>query len=141
MRPRRGRAAAILKNLGVPLLIHQPKYNLFNRWVEPELLSALTEVGAGCIPFSPLAQGLLTNRYLAGLPTDSRAVKSGVFLKPGQITAAVLTKIQALNEVATARGATLAQLATPSGSCGGLKSPASSSAPARWRRLTTSTPV
>jgi L-glyceraldehyde 3-phosphate reductase len=73
-------AAAILKNLGVPLLIHQPKYNLFNRWVEPELLSALTEVGAGCIPFSPLAQGLLTNRYLAGLPTDSRAVKSGVFL-------------------------------------------------------------
>jgi L-glyceraldehyde 3-phosphate reductase len=105
-------AAAILKNLGVPLLIHQPKYNLFNRWVEPELLSALTEVGAGCIPFSPLAQGLLTNRYLAGLPTDSRAVKSGVFLKPGQITAAVLTKIQALNEVATARGATLAQLAT-----------------------------
>jgi L-glyceraldehyde 3-phosphate reductase len=74
--------------------------------------AALTEVGAGCIPFSPLAQGLLTNRYLAGLPTDSRAVKSGVFLKPGQITAAVLTKIQALNEVATARGATLAQLAT-----------------------------
>src|SRR6267142_2250697 len=76
-------AAAILKSLGVPLLSHQPVYNMFNRWVEPELLPALTEVGAGCIPFSPLAQGLLTNRYLAGLPADSRAVKSGVFLKPG----------------------------------------------------------
>ena len=104
-------AAAILKSLGVPLLIHQPKYNLFNRWVEPELLPALTEVGAGCIPFSPLAQGLLTNRYLAGIPSDSRAVKSGVFLKPGQITPELLRKIQALNEVAVARGATLAQLA------------------------------
>jgi L-glyceraldehyde 3-phosphate reductase len=105
-------AAAILKSLGVPLLIHQPKYNMLNRWVEPELLPALTEVGAGCIPFSPLAQGLLTNRYLAGIPADSRAVKSGVFLKPDQITPAVLAKIQALNEVARARGATLAQLAT-----------------------------
>jgi L-glyceraldehyde 3-phosphate reductase len=105
-------AAAILKSLGVPLLIHQPVYNMFNRWVEPELLPALAEVGAGCIPFSPLAQGLLTNRYLTGIPADSRAVKSGVFLKPGQITPAVLAKIQALNEVAQARGATLAQLAT-----------------------------
>ena len=105
-------AAAILKSLGVPLLIHQPKYNMFNRWVEPELLPTLTEVGAGCIPFSPLAQGLLTNRYLGGIPADSRAVKSGVFLKPGQITPEVLAKIQALNEIAQARGATLAQLAT-----------------------------
>ncbi len=105
-------AAAILKSLGVPLLIHQPKYNMFNRWVEPELLPALTEVGAGCIPFSPLAQGLLTNRYLGGFPADSRAVKSGVFLKPGQITPELLRKIQALNEVAATRGATLAQLAT-----------------------------
>ena len=104
-------AATILRSLGVPLLIHQPVYNLFNRWVEPELLPALTEVGAGCIPFSPLAQGLLTNRYLQGLPADSRAVKSGVFLKPGQITPAVLAKIRALNDVAVARGATLAQLA------------------------------
>ena len=105
-------AAAILKSFGVPLLIHQPKYNMFNRWVEPELLPTLTEVGAGCIPFSPLAQGLLTNRYLAGIPADSRAVKSGVFLKPNQITPEVLAKIHALNEVAQARGATLAQLAT-----------------------------
>ncbi len=105
-------AAAILKSLGVPLLIHQPKYNMFNRWVEPELLPTLAEVGAGCIPFSPLAQGLLTNRYLGGIPADSRAVKSGVFLKPTQITPEVLAKIQALNEVAQARGATLAQLAT-----------------------------
>ncbi len=106
------RAAAILRSLGVPLLIHQPVYNLFNRWVEPELLPTLTEVGAGCIPFSPLAQGLLTNRYLAGLPADSRAVKSGVFLKAERITPEVLAKVRALHEVAVARGATLAQLAT-----------------------------
>jgi L-glyceraldehyde 3-phosphate reductase len=105
-------AAAILKSHGVALLIHQPVYNMFNRWVEPELLPTLTEVGAGCIPFSPLAQGLLTNRYLGGIPADSRALKSGVFLKPGQITPELLKKIQALNEVAVARGATLAQLAT-----------------------------
>src|SRR5690606_16033796 len=105
-------AAAILKSHGVPLLIHQPKYNMFERWVEPELLPALTEVGAGCIPFSPLAQGLLTNRYLDGIPQDSRAVKSGVFLKPGQITPALLAKIKALNELAQAHGATLAQFAT-----------------------------
>lgn len=104
-------AAAILKSLGVPLLIHQPVSNLFNRWVEPELLPALAEAGAGCIPFSPLAQGMLTNRYLAGIPVDSRAAKSGVFLKPGQITPEVLAKIQALNEVAQARGAPLVQLA------------------------------
>jgi len=105
-------AAAILKSHGVPLLIHQPKYNMFERWVEPELLPALTEVGAGCIPFSPLAQGLLTNRYLAGIPADSRAVKSGVFLKPGQITPELLKKLQALNDLARQRGATLAQFAT-----------------------------
>jgi len=105
-------AAAILKSLGVPLLIHQPKYNMFERWVEPELLPTLTEVGAGCIPFSPLAQGLLTNRYLAGIPEDSRAVKSGVFLKPSQVTPEVLGKIRALNDLAQKRGATLAQFAT-----------------------------
>ena len=105
-------AAAILRSHGVPLLIHQPKYNMFERWVEPELLGVLTEVGAGCIPFSPLAQGLLTNRYLNGIPEDSRAVKSGVFLKPGQITPALLAKIQALHELARAHGATLAQFAT-----------------------------
>jgi L-glyceraldehyde 3-phosphate reductase len=105
-------AAAILKGLGVPLLIHQPKYNMFERWVEPELLPALTEVGAGCIPFSPLAQGLLTNRYLTGIPEDSRAVKSGVFLKPTQLTPELLAKIRALNDLAQQRGATLAQFAT-----------------------------
>ncbi len=105
-------AAAILKSLGVPLLIHQPVYNMFNRWVEPELLPALAEVGAGCIPFSPLAQGLLTNRYLAGIPEGSRASKPGGFLRAEQITPAVLAKVRALNEVAVARGNTLAQLAT-----------------------------
>jgi L-glyceraldehyde 3-phosphate reductase len=105
-------AAAILKSHGVPLLIHQPKYNMFDRWVEPELLPALAEIGAGCIPFSPLAQGLLTNRYLDGIPADSRAVKSGVFLKPGQITPELLKKLRALNELAQQHGATLAQFAT-----------------------------
>jgi L-glyceraldehyde 3-phosphate reductase len=105
-------AAAILKSLGVPLLIHQPKYNMFDRWVEPELLPVLTEVGAGCIPFSPLAQGLLTNRYLAGIPEDSRAIKSGVFLKASQVTPEVLARIRALNDLAQKRGATLAQFAT-----------------------------
>lgn len=105
-------AAAILKSLGVPLLIHQPVYNMFNRWVEPELLPVLTEVGAGCIPFSPLAQGLLTNRYLKGIPDDSRAHKPSGFLKSEQITPAVLAKIRALNDLAQQRGATLAQFAT-----------------------------
>jgi len=105
-------AAAILKNLGVPLLIHQPVYNMFNRWVEPDLLPALTEVGAGCIPFSPLAQGLLTNRYLQGIPDDSRAHKPSGFLKTEAITPAVLAKVKALHELAQKRGATLAQFAT-----------------------------
>lgn len=105
------RAAAILKSLGVPLLIHQPKYNMFERWVEPELLPALDEVGAGCIPFSPLAQGLLTNRYLNGVPDDSRAHKPTGFLEESQVTPAVIAKVRALNEVAVARGCTLAQMA------------------------------
>jgi L-glyceraldehyde 3-phosphate reductase len=105
------RAAAILRSLGVPLLIHQPVYNMFNRWVEPELLPALAELGVGCIPFSPLAQGLLTNRYLQGIPEDSRAGRPTGFLRPERITPEVLAKVRALNEVAVARGATLAQLA------------------------------
>ena len=105
-------AAAMLKNLGVPLLIHQPVYNMFNRWVEPDLLPALGELGVGCIPFSPLAQGLLTNRYLQGIPEDSRAHKPSGFLKADRITPDVLAKVRALNEVALKRGATLAQLAT-----------------------------
>jgi L-glyceraldehyde 3-phosphate reductase len=104
-------AAAILQSLGVPLLIHQPNYNMFNRWVEPELLTVLAEAGAGCIPFSPLAQGLLTNRYLQGIPADSRASKPSSFLKADRITPELLAKIQALNGVAQKRGATLAQLA------------------------------
>ena len=110
--PETRQATAILKSLGVPLLIHQPKYNMFERWVEPELLPALADVGAGCIPFSPLAQGLLTNRYLNGIPDDSRAHKPTGFLKESQVTPAVLAKVRALNEVAVARGATLAQMAT-----------------------------
>ena len=105
-------AAAILKSLGVPLLIHQPVYNMFNRWVEPDLLPALADLGVGCIPFSPLAQGLLTNRYLQGIPEDSRAHKPSGFLKADRITPDLLAKIRALNEVALKRGATLAQLAT-----------------------------
>ncbi len=105
-------AVAILKSFGVPLLIHQPVYNMFNRWVEPELLPALTENGVGCIPFSPLAQGLLTNRYLGGIPADSRAGKPTGFLKADGVTPEVLAKVRALNEVAVARGVTLAQLAT-----------------------------
>ncbi len=105
-------AAVILKSLGVPLLIHQPVYNMFNRWVEPELLPALAEFGTGCIPFSPLAQGLLTNRYLQGIPQDSRAHKPSGFLQSEAITPAVLAKIRALNDLAQQRGATLAQFAT-----------------------------
>jgi L-glyceraldehyde 3-phosphate reductase len=105
------RAAALLRAEGVPLLIHQPVYNLLNRWVEPELLPALSELGVGCIPFSPLAQGLLTNRYLSGIPSDSRAGRPTGYLRSDRITPELLAKIKALNEVAVARGATLAQLA------------------------------
>jgi L-glyceraldehyde 3-phosphate reductase len=105
------RAAGILREAGVPLLIHQPKYNMLDRWVEPELLPALAELGVGCIPFSPLAQGLLTNRYLAGIPAESRAGRGSIFLKPERLTQELMTTIEALNAVARARGATLAQLA------------------------------
>jgi len=105
------RATTLLREAGVPLLIHQPVYNMFNRWVEPELLPTLAELGVGCIPFSPLAQGLLTNRYLAGIPADSRAGKPTGFLKSDRITPELLVKIRALDEIAQARGATLAQLA------------------------------
>ncbi len=104
-------AAQILRQLGTPCLIHQPSYNMFNRWVEDGLLTALGEEGIGCIPFSPLAQGLLTNKYLAGIPDDSRAAKTHGALKREQITPEKLSKVQRLNEVAQARGQTLAQLA------------------------------
>lgn len=104
-------AAKLLGEMGVPLLIHQPVYNMFNRWVEPELLPTLTEVGAGCIPFSPLAQGLLTNRYLDGIPPDSRAAKPSGFLQSDKVTPEVMKQVNALNELAIARDATLAQFA------------------------------
>ena len=105
------RAAQILAELGTPCLIHQPVYNMFNRWVEPQLLDVLADKGIGCIVFSPLAQGMLTNRYLGGLPNDSRAVRSGVFLKPEQLTEERLEKIRRLNKIALARGQSLAQMA------------------------------
>ena len=105
------RAAAILRELGTPCLIHQPKYSMFNRWIEDGLLGVLREEGIGCIAFSPLAQGLLTDRYLAGVPTDSRAAKPHGFLKPSDVTAEKLAKVRRLEECARARGQTMAQLA------------------------------
>lgn len=105
------KAFAILKELGTPCLIHQPKYSMFERWVEKDgLLDVLEANGVGCIPFSPLAQGLLTNKYLKGIPEGSRATK-GVFLKQEQITEEVLTKVRALNDIATTRNQSLAQMA------------------------------
>jgi len=105
------RAARILRELGAPCLIHQPSYNMFDRWIEEGLLDTLQEEGIGCIVFCPLAQGLLTNRYLEGIPQDSRAAKPHGFLKPRHITAEKLTKVRRLNEMAQARGQTLAQMA------------------------------
>ena len=105
------RAAAILRQLGTPCLIHQPSYNMFNRWIEPELLSTLEAEGIGCIAFSPLAQGLLTGRYLEGIPADSRAGRPTGFLRPQHITDEKLAKVHKLNEIAQARGQTMAQLA------------------------------
>jgi len=104
------KAAAILRELGTPCLIHQPSYSLLNRWVEDGLLEALDKEGLGCIAFSPLAQGLLTNRYLEGIPEDSRAAKPHGFLKREQVTAERLQTVRRLGEVAAARGQTLAQM-------------------------------
>jgi L-glyceraldehyde 3-phosphate reductase len=103
-------AAKILRSLGTPLLIHQPVYNMFNRWIEPDLLNVLGEEGIGCIPFSPLAQGLLTNRYLHGIEGDSRASKPWGFLKPEGVTDERIAKANKLNEIAQGRGQTLAQM-------------------------------
>jgi L-glyceraldehyde 3-phosphate reductase len=103
-------ATAILRELGVPLLIHQPSYSLLNRWIEDGLLDVLGEEGIGCICFSPLAQGLLTDRYLDGVPEGSRASRPGS-LSRDQLTDETLEKIRALNELAAGRGQTLAQLA------------------------------
>jgi L-glyceraldehyde 3-phosphate reductase len=105
-------AAKILRELGTPCLIHQPVYSMFNRWVEPELLNTLKEEGIGCIPFSPLAQGLLTNKYIGGnIPEGSRASKAHGFLKPANITADKLAKVNKLNDIAQSREQTLAQMA------------------------------
>ena len=105
-------AAKILRELGTPCLIHQPVYSMFNRWVESELLNTLKEEGIGCIPFSPLAQGLLTNKYLGGnIPEGSRASKAHGFLKPANITEDKLAKVNKLNEIAQSREQTLAQMA------------------------------
>src|SRR5690242_14239673 len=103
-------AYAILERLGTPLLIHQPSYSLLNRWIEPELLDTLGELGVGCIGFSPLAQGMLTTKYLNGIPEGSRAA-ANTSLSPDLITEQSLAKIRALNEVASARGQSLAQMA------------------------------
>jgi L-glyceraldehyde 3-phosphate reductase len=103
-------AAAILKSLGVPLLIHQPSYSMLNRWVEKGLLDTLDELGVGCIAFSPLAQGLLTNKYLKGVPANSRAQAQGSFLKEF-LSDENLKRVRALNEIASGRGQTLAQMA------------------------------
>ncbi|GGZ31278.1 glyceraldehyde 3-phosphate reductase [Echinicola pacifica] len=104
-------AIQILKDLGTPCLIHQPKYSMFERWVESGLMDLLGNKGVGCIPFSPLAQGLLTDKYLKGIPEDSRAAKSHGFLQKSAITEDTLARIKALNEVAMERGQSLAQLA------------------------------
>ena len=105
------RAVAILKQMGVPLLINQPSYSMLNRWVEDDgLLDVLESNGVGCICFSPLAQGLLTDRYLKGIPEDSRAFKPHGFLKQESITPELLVKIKALNAIALKRGQSLAQM-------------------------------
>jgi L-glyceraldehyde 3-phosphate reductase len=103
-------AIRILNDLGTPLLIHQPKYSMFVRWVEDGLLDVLQQNGVGCIPFSPLAQGLLTDRYLNGIPKDSRIAKSWGFLHENELDATI-DKIRALNDIATNRGQKLAQMA------------------------------
>ncbi|MFI9815394.1 L-glyceraldehyde 3-phosphate reductase [Saccharothrix variisporea] len=104
-------AAAILEDLGTPLLIHQPSYSMVNRWIEDGLLAALDEVGAGSIAFSPLAQGVLTDRYLGGIPEGSRAAGPSPFLGTANLDEATLTKVRALNDIAAQRGQSLAQMA------------------------------
>jgi L-glyceraldehyde 3-phosphate reductase len=103
-------AAAILEGLGTPLLIHQPSYSLLNRWIEEELLDTLGELGVGCIGFSPLAQGMLTDKYLGGIPDGSRASRNES-LSPDLLNDEALSRIRSLNEIALGRGQTLAQMA------------------------------
>ena len=105
-------ATAILRRLGTPCVIHQPRYNMLDRHVEPELLGALEEEGVGCIAFSPLAQGMLTDKYLAGdIPADSRAAKAQSHLQPSDVTPEKLAAIARLNELALSRGQSLARMA------------------------------
>jgi len=104
-------AIQILQDLGTPCIIHQPKYSMYERWIEDGLLDLLGQQGVGCIPFSPLAQGLLTDKYLKGIPSDSRAAKAHGFLQKEQITPEVLTQLTKLNAIAESRGQKLAQMA------------------------------
>jgi L-glyceraldehyde 3-phosphate reductase len=105
------KAFEILRKLGTPCVIHQPKYSMFERWVEDGLMDVLEKDGVGCIPFSPLAQGLLTNKYLKGIPADSRAAKPHGFLKEEQVTTEKINQIKSLNAIAEKRNQTLAQMA------------------------------
>ncbi len=105
------RAAKILRELGTPCLIHQPRYSMLDRWVEPQLLATLAEQGIGATVFSPLAKGVLTDRYFKGIPADSRASRDTRFLRPEHITDEVLLKTKKLNDLAHSRGQTLAQMA------------------------------
>jgi L-glyceraldehyde 3-phosphate reductase len=109
--PEAARAIQILKDLGTPCLTHQPKYSLLERWVEGGLLDVLEAEGVGCIPFSPLAQGMLTNKYLNDIPKDSRAAKSTGHLQESQISESTLKQVRSLNELAAERGQSLAQMA------------------------------
>jgi len=104
-------AIAILRRLGTPVLIHQPSYSMLNRWIEPDLIAVLKDEGIGCIVFSPLAQGMLTDRYLGGVPAGSRASHPGSMSVERMLTEANLAKIRALNQIAQRRGQTLAQMA------------------------------
>lgn len=105
------RAISILRELGTPCLIHQPNYSMMDRWVEDGLLDLLEKEGVGCIAFSPLAKGLLTNRYLNGVPSDSRAGGPSIFLKPEDLSPELMDKIRKLDSLAQERGQTLAQMA------------------------------
>ncbi len=104
-------AVKILRSLGTPCLIHQPRYNMFDRWIENGLLDVLAEEGVGCICYSPLAQGLLTDRYLQGIPADSRAARPRSFLRPDQVSEEKLSKVRRLDALARRRGQSMAQLA------------------------------
>ena len=105
------KASAILKQLGTPCLIHQPSYSILNRWIENGLMDVLGDEGIGCIAFCPLAQGLLTSKYLNGIPEGSRAAKPHGFLQASQVNEETITKVRKLNDIAAARGQSLAQMA------------------------------